>query len=221
MKLTRAHRLAALSSQPIRPGDKPMRVENETRWNTRDLAALFSACCAANFTSSDRRVVVIAARRRRSGFIGDRDESGRLKNEWKLGLSHGRAYVGSRWIRMSIPDASEHSDWKRVAQIFEHELQHNLGLNHADMPDWWNLPVLWATPTLLVIRRKPEPDAKPEPTRDERASKRRELKLVRAQRAVETWERKAKMARTKLAVWKRRLGSAERAQAASQKHEQV
>lgn len=68
----------------------------------------------------------------------------------------GGAYCDEARIQLVIPRGfDEQHDLKELAQVFEHEIDHILGLDHKDMIDWWTFEARWHR-GLRLRRRKGE-----------------------------------------------------------------
>lgn len=107
-----------------------MKLENNTRLNSRDLRAFLCAGLAAiNARPRDVRTIQVSYRPRARETTGFAYCDGRRRIE----LFVPRSFCGAGGCIVEL------------AQVYEHELQHLiLGLDHADMVGWYYLPVLWA-----------------------------------------------------------------------------
>lgn len=175
-----------------------MKLVNETMFSSEDLRAFFTAGLKAGGAELDKTIMVSYSRRDRV---------------------HGRAQIGrdgaqGRWIKMWIPkgagQAAMFDELKRsLAFVFEHEVAHSLGVEHADMDEavrrcHGNIPLEafaklampgWSV--ALSIRVLPPKTVKL--TAAERAS----MRADHARRMMEKWERKLKLAAGKVKKYRR------------------
>ena len=176
-----------------------MRITNKTVYRTADLRAFFAAGLRAMRASNDKDITIVHARGGPSGHasIGMIERHG----------SGYRRYEGSL-IRMRLPPPAT-LDMAALARVFEHEVLHNLGVEHADMtlaqrqcrgelPDWAKGRVIGT---------------------DERAARAPTLamRIARAQKRIATCDagvakhvRQKKLAKTWIATWRRRRRAAKR-----------
>ncbi len=101
-------------------------LQNKTEWSTRDLRKFLIAGMQAK--GVHHRVVEVIHGRQNA--------------------HHGIAWVNTDHLRLSLPGPSavKHGakvDYLKLAQVFEHEIDHTLGLTHKDMLDWWLLRPTW------------------------------------------------------------------------------
>lgn len=126
-----------------------MKLINHTTWKSEDLSNLFKEGLKAK--GVDHKEYIVAASP--SQAKRDIEESRARGAEHWVGEDgkalHGYAYLspmysvsiygkrvrchGKRFIRMFLPEGK--FDMKKFAQIFEHEVDHTLGLRHKDMMD--------------------------------------------------------------------------------------
>lgn len=109
-----------------------LRLENNTKWSTRDLRKFFLR--GMKDRGMDHLHVTVDYARSNDGV-------------------HGSAYLNSVFLRMKLPGpkwvrvATKHNkpliDMKKFAQVFMHEMDHCLGLRHKDMADWWKFEPTW------------------------------------------------------------------------------
>jgi hypothetical protein len=191
-----------------------VRIENRTPYLTRDLTALVTRCAPLVFDKE-------AWRRARRGLVV-RFEIARTRH----GYCTGRAFVGGKWMvvriavgRRRLAFAKYERDYSAVdrgdlAFVVTHELGHIRGLRHAKMRgnlyDRRRLPQNekhFAFAERLHLRLAPP---EPKVPRAVQAAQRRAEKVARARGHVAAWERRRKLATTKLGVWRRRLRDLER-----------
>jgi hypothetical protein len=127
-------RARAYAWQPPRPGDAVKVDENATEWRSRDLVKVVAAVCAAMGVSCRRHVE----------FHYRRDKTRRL----------GFASIGARWMRINLPRPDPRTcpevvagelrlcgtALQEVAETIAHEVEHNLGLSHREMPNGCRVP---------------------------------------------------------------------------------
>lgn len=219
-----------LSSQAPRPGDK-LTLKNETRWNTADLKR-FVRTGLRYLGVSERRTVVIVHRRER----GARGSSGLASygSRWMkvrvpmpdeiVSVDRETGCTVSR-LPSSFAGASRvpglvdglRSDLRDFANVFLHELEHNLGLRHHQMVEGAcrgaqagrDRGASWIAG--LVIRSKP---AEIRPSTDERRAALLAARERAARDSLARWERKLALAKTKVAAWRRKVGYYEKRKAA-------
>ena len=185
----------------VQPPAKGFRVDNKTSWSTADL----------------RRFVAEVVRRQggpRRGFVIE------FRNG-RQSYSSGRAYVGGRWCKVTLAStgARQAPDRASLALVIAHEIAHLRGLaGERDMrssswlgyrsPDWRQRCV-WAD--ALPLR----PAAAPKKVRlvGEALVERR---LADATAKAREWERKSKLAATKLKAWRAKIRYYEKRAAALQ-----
>jgi hypothetical protein len=162
---------------------------------------------------------------------------------------HGKATMHGRWVQMFLPrpinpdqeksiarlrergideklvrryEGSLELDVADLALVFEHELAHNAGLGHADMTDdvkWCRGPVpTWAS-GFLPADFAPAPP-KPKPSRAERLAALKFDRECAAREKLERWERRLKLARTKVAKYRLAVRGYERRKVATPKPEE-
>lgn len=174
-----------------------LRVKNETDYRTSDIRKLFIECM------KQEGVV--------SCFVKVKSTSGR---------THGTALLNSHWVTMYLPDTLvryhsgsgktsrvKYAELKddeaiSVAQVFRHELGHNLGLRHDDMVALWKIDCDWASQ--YTIRRKKPPKKKSRDVVKERHEK--------ALKKVKHYTSKVKLYTTLLKKWKKKLAYYEKKQ---------
>jgi len=184
-----------------------MKVENKTRWDTRDLRKFFLAGLKALGASKDKTIIVKYNR------------STRARGEEYVS---GHAYYPSWYnregdeIQLNIP--REEFDLFSLAQVFEHEIGHTLGVRHKDM-----LPVDELTPTwhegLILRKKESKSQLSKEEKRAETARKREQHvreKVREYEEKLDGLEKTRKRWKKRLAEWKKKAAYYER-KAASNK----
>jgi hypothetical protein len=176
-----------------------MRITNKTVYRTADLRSFFSAGLRAMHASNDKDITVVHARGGPSGHAS-------------IGMieRHGpgyRRYEGSL-IRMRLPPPAT-LDIATVARVFEHEVLHNLGVEHADMTSdqrhgRGGLPD-WAKGRVLAVAER----AAREPTLAMRIA-RAEKRVATCDAGVAKHVRQKKLAKAWIATWRRRRRAAKR-----------
>ncbi|NUQ34322.1 MAG: hypothetical protein HUU29_05220 [Planctomycetaceae bacterium] len=99
-----------------------MILENHTQYRRNDLQAFFLAGLKALGESSqdiDRKRIIVKYSRSRGAVTGL--------------ATLGKPDRHGSWIQMNLPGPSYPLDLQEVARVFRHELDHNFGLEHADM----------------------------------------------------------------------------------------
>lgn len=215
--------------QARKPGDK-LRLVNETDWYTPDVRRLVRAALASMGISEARTVRVVHAR----------------QTSWSTG--HARINSRDMTVRVHSPAIVVDGRHARDpmlplgrAQVLDlcgcilHEAEHNLGLRHEDMIDGFGgrkhgdrrasfLP--WAED--LVVRSKVAVDAAraasrppppPPPTLEERAEKRRAAREAKQAKLLAQWERRLRLAQTKVRKYRRSVRAYERAAAMKAKRQ--
>ncbi len=201
-----------------------MLLKNETTYDTRTLRRFFSAGLAAMGASRFTTVYVRWQKR----FRGTRGV-------------HGRAAIDGRWLIMFLPrpmPARERArleakfgadhlglamylkqrllDVNALALVFEHEVAHNLGLGHAEMTEaarYCQGPTpLWAHGFLPEHFSRPE---KPKPSREDARAALVAKRHAKAVTDLARWQRKLKLAQTKVRKAKLALAGYERRAAAA------
>lgn len=110
-------------------------IHNETDWRGDDLRRIFRAGLVAAGATDDREIWVWQHRRR-----------GRFSPEWTRGQGEYGGWSGDRYIqggriKMWVPRPTwieplidgEAMTVRAIAQVFEHEVMHTLGMTHREM----------------------------------------------------------------------------------------
>lgn len=158
-----------------------MLLKNQTNYKSADLRRFFFAGLRAKGASTSKHILVIYGR----------------------GLAHhGLATIGrgheASWIRMSLPRDPTKLDILKIARVFEHEVDHNLGLGHRHMQNWWTLQPTWQEGLELRHQAKQKTVKVARNLRAEREARARKLlaraerKLAAAERLVKKWSKKVR-----------------------------
>ncbi len=162
-----------------------MKLINKTNYDTRYLRSLFIKCEKHEGTNHKFREVEV------------------LKS--KRGRIHGKAWYNSYHINMYLPrDAKSRS----IAQIYIHEVGHNLSLRHRDMTPIHRIDVLWL-PDEVVPLKKPKA-SKPKPNIVE-------IRAKHAQKKLDKWQKKLNRAKILVNKYRKRVRYYEKKKAASLK----
>lgn len=165
-------------------------VVNKTNYRTNDLRRFFKAGLEAMGASINKTIIV-----HEIGGILCRHKT------WASypinSFDHDDVPVEGSRISMGISkdDPSIGAYGRSFAGTFHHEVLHTLGLMHKDMNSeamWCRAPQPWAEG--LTIRKKSEP--KP-------ILKTKNLQLEKAQKSLAKWQKKAKLAATKIKKYNR------------------
>lgn len=168
-----------------------LRIKNETDYLTIDLRRFFMAGLAAKGASTDKFIRVIYGRgAAHHGYA-------------HLGVQVGRQHIEANWIQISLPRDAAKLDLLKLAQVFEHEVDHNLGLQHGEMQDWWTLAPVWQEE--LVIRVSARVLVPPPPRLSVRA-----YREARARAMLAKWEKKQERVAKLIKKWKAKVRYYER-----------
>lgn len=169
-----------------------LKLDNRTRWDTRDLRRFVLAglkhCGVDGYWT-----VRIASTRQPYG-------------------SSGLAYVNSHWFQINIPAYGWSDNWRskiqlvtlpavklrEVGQVLEHEVAHCRGLHHGEMRPSEDIPATW---TLWLSIRKQAPKIKKTRTATERAGARES----KAREKLAEWERKQRAAARKVKTYRAKV----------------
>lgn len=186
-----------------------LKVFNQTDYRTSDLKKLFKECMKKEGVNKCQ-VFVEYGKSKKDGRYMHFDE----KKKKSVSQIHARARLNgfTVWVyfpkygydcfnRWEVKDKFVIKEFEpyylvEVAQIFSHELHHNLGLNHKDMIDWDKINCDWAKS--FVIRKK---EVKEKPKKDLKFARYEkavakvqdyESKLRRIKNLLKKWQNKAK-----------------------------
>lgn len=150
-----------------------MKIKNSTKWDTQDLRSLILAGMKQFLQTDDwkyREMLVIIRKGSRPG-------------------AHGRAIIGGARIKIYLPDEFEPI---RLAWLIGHELNHTIGLGHAEMKGsffaHWKASeelmtsdlMQWALPYLNIKRKEVV------------VKEKKDLQIIRYERAQGVLEEKLK-----------------------------
>lgn len=165
-------------------------LTNETRYSSRDLRSFFLAGMHAMGVKTSKRVRVSYSHKSMQwgcASIGTIYKPGALKS--------GYTRVEGSFVHMTLPPP-DRLDLRDFARTFEHELLHNLGVNHGDMTEAQrycrgDLPA-WAQGRELR-EATPKPTVPAVVLREARARahlEKHETALAREQKLVRKWRAK-------------------------------
>lgn len=98
-----------------------MKISNKTGYSTRHLRKIFLACEKNEGTDHGHRNVEVIYGRKKS--------------------VSGYAWYNSNKVVMKLPKPEFLTKIHQLAQVYIHEVGHNLNLRHREMMKWWNIPV--------------------------------------------------------------------------------
>lgn len=191
-----------------------MRLLNSTSWASESLREFSLAGLRAKGCDPGEYVVAFTF----SGKKVDRELARRHNAERWVGADglaiHGYAFSapmwsvsvegkkhvlrGKRFIRLFLP--REQFDLRKLAQVFEHEVDHTLGLRHRDMAAIDDLDPRWHE---VVEWKRGE-------VREEGKEDDTQKKLLYAMRKVKECRTRVKRTQTSLRMWERRVRLYER-----------
>jgi len=163
-----------------------MKIKNETNYDTRFLHRLFMACEKHEGTRGKGREVKV--KKKRGGGVA------------------GCAWLYSRIVTMKLPSYQPHA--RIVGQVYIHEVGHNLGLRHKDMPSC-NFDMSWLPDELdCELPLKPAKPPKPKLNIVE-------VRAAKAQKKLDDWTKKLKRAKTFVKKYRKRVRYYKKKRAAS------
>lgn len=163
-----------------------MKVLNKTEYDTRYLRGLLIQCEKHEGTNYKLREVKV------------------LKS--KRGV-HGRAWYNSWSINMYLPrDAKSRS----IAQVYIHEVGHNLSLRHRDMTPIHQIDVSWLSDEVVPLKKSKPTKPKPNIV---------EAQAMHAQKKLDEWNKKLNRAKNYVKKYQRKVKYYEKKKAASPKVE--
>lgn len=160
-----------------------MKVTNKTNYDTQYLCKLFIACEKHEGTNHKYRQVEV-----------------RYNRYYQVG---GYAWYNSRSVVMKLP--REDADTSRVAQVYIHEVGHNLGLHHKDMASSFKIDTSWLVKENIPTKKAkaPKPKLNITEVRAKHAQKKLDehlKKLKREKNLVKKYQRKVKYYEKKMAA---------------------
>jgi hypothetical protein len=156
-----------------------LEVKNETDWNTRDLRRIILRACHQKLDGTPWTSLKVFVRYRRG-------------NNFRLGSAYRNGGPVFLNVERDSIDSSE------LAVTLLHELDHVKGLRHRDIVKPAPHVYAWAK-GMTVGKKVIVPKARPT------LAERRYARIETAREAVAAWQRKLKLAQTKLRKWNRRL----------------
>jgi hypothetical protein len=172
-----------------------LKVVNRTTYDARDIRRFLSAGMRAK--GVEWREVEI--------YYG----KGSALHGWGVLGTEGDCNRHGITIRLTLPppafvaecraDGRDPVDYRKLAQIFEHEIDHTLGLNHKNMIDWWTLEPTWhegltikfAEPEVIDCATAARQRAAAREEHVRAMLKKAETRLRRAKSIRDKWARKA------------------------------
>ncbi len=165
-----------------------MKVINNTNYDTRYLRSLFIKCEKHEGTNYKYRQVTIKSN----------------SSTWRIG---GYAWYNSGSIVIKLP--KKEANIRRIAQVYIHEVGHNLGLHHKDMPFSNAIDVSWLPLDVNAPFKKSEAQ-KPKPNIIE-------VRATKAQKKLDEWTKKMSRAKTFVKKYRTKVKYYEKKMAASPK----
>lgn len=155
-----------------------MKITNKTNYSTRHLRKIFLACERNEGTNSKYRRVVVKYS--------------------KTYHPHGYAWMDSNCVVIQLPkikkDGSQRTYIHTVAQLYIHEVGHNLNLDHKDMASCWQMLIDFLEDGKIEFKSVGSPK-KPSEVNEEKARKKlaeREKKSNKAKTFVKKYQKKVK-----------------------------
>jgi hypothetical protein len=162
-----------------------MKITNKTQYDTRYLRRLFLACENHEGTNPKRRHVCVQPKS--GGGVG------------------GYAWYNSHSVVMKLSGVK--ADARDVAQVYIHEVGHNLGLRHKDMAACKDIQIdFWPDEAVPLKAAKP---TKPKPSIVEQRAAKAEAKLTE-------WTKKLNRAKTYVKKYQRKVRYYQKRRAANQ-----
>jgi hypothetical protein len=188
-----------------------MKLVNLTKWNTKDLRLFFAAGLKAKGARPDKVIRVVYGKFDAHGGHASLGVGGYMGEARRITMT----LPGPKQVEKCQQEGKAPLDFLKLAQVFEHEVDHNFGLNHRDMQDWWTLKPTWQVGLEIRWMR-----VEPAPLSDEERAQRkavgrtkaieaqRKLAAKREQRAREALDRaetRLKWAKTLAKKWRQKV----------------
>jgi len=179
-----------------------MKVINETNYDTRYLRSLFIKCEKHEGTNHKYRIVKVIYHHTYwvGGYAWYNSHSVVMKLPKRQTIKMTNYHTGEK--TKSEQGASSH----QVAQTYIHEVGHNLGLHHKDMPSPLTIDVSWL-PDELIPLKKPAV-ATPKPNIGE-------VRAKHAQKKLDEWQKKFNRAKTFVKKYQNKVRYYEKKRAAT------
>lgn len=162
-----------------------MKVINKTNYDTRYLRSLFIKCEKHEGTNHKHREVRVIFNR----------------HTWRIG---GYAWYDSSSVVMKLP--RKEANIRRVAQVYIHEVGHNLGLHHKDMSFSNTIDVSWLPDENILLKKPKVAKSKLNIV---------EVRAKRAQKKLDGWNKKLNQAKTFVKKYRAKVKYYEKKMAAS------
>ena len=181
-----------------------MKVINKTNYDTRYLRSLFIKCEKHEGTNHKYRNVKVIYGHTYwvGGYAWYNSHSVVLKLPKRQTIKMTVYHTGEK--KISEQGASSH----QVARTYIHEVGHNLGLHHKDMPSSGSIDVSWLPDEFIPLKKaktlKPKPNII-------------EVRARHAQKKLDEWNKKSARAKNLVKKYKRKVKYYEKKMAASPK----
>jgi len=153
-----------------------LKIENHTDYYTSDLRRLFRKCMEQEGVTNCK--VIVRNSQAQTNYV------------------HGEARVNGVHVWMFLPeDADKKID--SVAQVFIHELHHNLGLQHREMIELQLIDVSYVA-GMKLRKRVPQVNQKPEKSLQEK-------RYEKALKMKEKYEKQIKQKQALLKKWNKKV----------------
>ena len=177
-----------------------MKITNKTQYDGRYLRRLFLEC--------ERHIFTTYLRHSESKYRVVTVKYHTHKNNHSVG---GFAFYNSQTLTITLPRPRKELTLpmfvrsQRVAQVYLHEVGHNLGLRHKQMIPSSNIKVAWLpeeTVPLKTVKEKPKQNIV-------------EARAVKAQKKLEEWQGKVRRANKLVKKYQRKVRYYEKKMAAT------